>query len=309
MKIAGALTELVGNTPLLKLSRFGRRYGAKAEMVAKLEYFNPLGSAKDRAALFMIEEGMKNGTINEDTVLIEPTSGNTGIGLAFVAVQKGLRLVLTMPETMSVERRKIVAALGAEIVLTPGSEGMAGAIKRAEELKEAYGNAVIMQQFENPANPKAHYETTAEEIWRDTEGKIDILVASVGTGGTLSGTGRKLRERNPDIQLVAVEPAGSPVLSGGKPGAHKIQGIGAGFIPPNFESELVNEIITVKDEEAYHAVREAAKTEGLLLGISSGAALTAAAEVAARPENEGKRVVVICTDGGERYLSGDLFEG
>lgn len=309
MKIAGALTELVGNTPLLKLSRFGRRYGAKAEMVAKLEYFNPLGSAKDRAALFMIEEGMKNGTINEDTVLIEPTSGNTGIGLAFVAVQKGLRLVLTMPETMSVERRKIVAALGAEIVLTPGSEGMAGAIKRAEELKEAYGNAVIMQQFGNPANPKAHYETTAEEIWRDTEGKIDILVASVGTGGTLSGTGRKLRERNPDIQLVAVEPAGSPVLSGGKPGAHKIQGIGAGFIPPNFESELVNEIITVKDEEAYHAVREAAKTEGLLLGISSGAALTAAAEVAARPENEGKRVVVICTDGGERYLSGDLFEG
>lgn len=308
MKIAKALTELVGNTPLLELSRYGKKHGAKAEILAKLEYFNPLGSAKDRAALFMVEEGMKNGTIKQDTVLIEPTSGNTGIGLAFVAVLKGLKLVLTMPETMSIERRKIVAALGAEVVLTPGTDGMAGAIRKAEELKLEYGNAVIVQQFENPANPKAHYETTAEEIWRDTDGKVDILVASVGTGGTLTGTGAKLKEKNPGIKIVAVEPAGSPVLSGGKPGPHKLQGIGAGFIPKNLNRNLIDEVIAVKDEEAYQAARETAKTEGLLLGISSGAAIHAAACLAARMENEGKRIVVICTDGGERYLSGDLFE-
>lgn len=308
MKIAKALTELVGNTPLLELSRYGKKHGAKAEIVAKLEYFNPLGSAKDRAALFMIEEGIRNGTINQATVLIEPTSGNTGIGLAFVAVLKGLRLVLTMPETMSAERRKIVAALGAEVVLTPGSEGMAGAIRKAEKLKEEYTNAVIVQQFENPANPKAHYETTAEEIWRDTEGKVDILVASVGTGGTLTGTGAKLKEKNPEIQIVAVEPAGSPVLSGGKPGVHKLQGIGAGFVPKNLNRDLIDEIIAVRDEEAYQVAREVAKTEGLLLGISSGAVIHAAACLAVRPENKGKRIVVICTDGGERYLSGDLFE-
>lgn len=308
MKIAKALTDLVGNTPLLELSRYGKKYGAKAEILAKLEYFNPLGSAKDRAALFMVEEGIRNGAINQATVLIEPTSGNTGIGLAFVAVLKGLKLVLTMPETMSIERRKIVAALGAEVVLTPGIEGMAGAIRKAEELKKEYENAVIVQQFENPANPRAHYETTAEEIWRDTDGRVDILVASVGTGGTLTGTGAKLKEKNPGIKIVAVEPAGSPVLLGGKPGPHKLQGIGAGFIPKNLNRNLIDEVIAVKDEEAYQAAREAAKTEGLLLGISSGAAIHAAVCLAVRPENKEKRIVVICTDGGERYLSGDLFE-
>ncbi len=307
MKIAKSLTELIGNTPLLELERYGNRRGAKGVITAKLEYFNPLGSAKDRAAFYMVEEGIKNGSIQKDTALIEPTSGNTGIGLAFVAAVKGLSLVLTMPETMSIERRKIVAALGAKVVLTPGKEGMTGAIKRAEELKEEYGNAVILQQFENTANPEAHRRTTAEEIWRDTEGKVDILVSAVGTGGTLTGTGEILKERNPEIKIVAVEPAGSPVLSGGEPGAHKIQGIGAGFIPKILNRDIIDEVITVENEEAYQAAREAAETEGLLVGISSGAALHGAAVLAARPENEGKRIVVVCTDGGERYLSGDLF--
>lgn len=307
MRIAKDLTELIGNTPLLKLERYGKKHLAKAEIVAKLEYFNPMGSAKDRVALFMIEEGMKNGTINQDTVLIEPTSGNTGIGLAFVAVLKGLKLVLTMPETMSIERRKIVAALGAEVVLTPGAEGMQGAIKKAEELKETYGNAIILQQFENPANPEAHRQTTAEEIWKDTDGNVDILVVSVGTGGTITGTGEILKKKNPKLKIVAVEPANSPILSGGKPGTHKIQGIGAGFIPEILNCDLFDEIITVKDEDAYEAAREVAKTEGLMLGVSSGATLYAAAMIAARLENEGKRIVAICTDHGERYLSGDLY--
>ena len=307
MRIAKDLTELIGNTPLLKLERYGKKHFAKAEIIAKLEYFNPMGSAKDRVALFMIEEGMKKGSINQDTVLIEPTSGNTGIGLAFVAVLKGLKLVLTMPETMSIERRKIVAALGAEVVLTPGAEGMQGAIKKAEELKEKYGNAIILQQFENPANPEAHRQTTAEEIWKDTDGNVDILVASVGTGGTITGTGEILKKKNPKIKIVAVEPANSPILSGGKAGAHKIQGIGAGFIPEILNCDLFDEIITVKDEDAYETAREVAKTEGLMLGVSSGATLYAAAMIAARLENEGKRIVAICTDHGERYLSGDLY--
>ena len=306
-KIAKQLTELVGNTPMLELTNYEKELGLQANLIAKLEYFNPLGSVKDRVAAAMIEQGIKDGQINSQTVIIEPTSGNTGIGLAFVAAAKGLHLILTMPDTMSVERRKIVTALGAEIVLTPGREGMKGAIAAAQKLKEEYGNAFIPQQFENEANPEIHRVTTAEEIWRDTDGKVDIFVSSVGTGGTITGTGQGLKDKNPDIQVVAVEPAGSAVLSGGKPGPHKIQGIGAGFIPKVLRMELLDEIIPVENEAAFELARKVAKSDGLLVGISSGAALYAATELAKRPENAGKNIVVLLPDTGERYLSTPLF--
>lgn len=306
-KIAKQLTELIGNTPMLELTNFEKQNNLSAKIVAKLEYFNPLGSVKDRVAAAMIEQGIRDGRINDKTVIIEPTSGNTGIGLAFVAAAKGLRLILTMPDTMSVERRKIVTALGAEIVLTPGRAGMKGAIERAAQLKEEYGNAFIPQQFENEANPEIHRVTTAEEIWRDTDGKVDIFVASVGTGGTITGTGLGLKEKNPDVKVVAVEPAGSAVLSGGKPGPHKIQGIGAGFVPGVLEMKVLDEIIKVENDDAFETARKIARTDGVLVGISSGAALYAATELAKRPENEGKNIVVLLPDTGERYLSTSLF--
>ena len=292
-KIAKQLTDLIGGTPLLELSNY--------------EYFNPLGSVKDRVANAMIEQGIKDGKINQNTVIIEPTSGNTGIGLAFVTASKGLHLILTMPDTMSMERRKIVKALGAEIVLTPGRAGMRGAIEKAAQLKEEYGNAFIPQQFENEANPAIHKVTTAQEIWQDTDGNVDIFVSSVGTGGTLTGTGAGLREKNPNVKIIAVEPATSAVLSGEQPGPHKIQGIGAGFIPKVMDMSLVDEIIKVGNEEAFETAREVAKSDGLLVGISSGAALWAATELAKRPENAGKRIVVLLPDTGERYLSTSLF--
>lgn len=306
-KIAKQLTELIGGTPLLELSNYEKKKELRAQVVAKLEYFNPLGSVKDRVANAMIEQGIKDGKINQDTVIIEPTSGNTGIGLAFVTASKGLHLILTMPDTMSMERRKIVKALGAEIVLTPGRAGMRGAIEKAAQLKEEYGNAFIPQQFENEANPAIHKVTTAQEIWQDTDGKVDIFVSSVGTGGTLTGTGEGLREKNPDVKIIAVEPATSAVLSGEQPGPHKIQGIGAGFIPKVMDMSLVDEIIKVGNEEAFETAREVAKSDGLLVGISSGAALWAATELAKRPENAGKRIVVLLPDTGERYLSTSLF--
>ena len=307
-KIATQLTQLIGNTPLLELTNFEKNNELQAKLIAKLEYFNPLGSVKDRVAAKMIEQGIKEGKINDKTVIIEPTSGNTGIGLAFVAAAKGLHLILTMPDTMSLERRKIVTALGAEIVLTPGNLGMKGAIERAEQLKDEYGNAYIPQQFENEANPAIHRETTAVEIWNDTDGNVDIFVASVGTGGTLTGTAQGLKERNPEIKIVAVEPAGSPVLSGGVPGRHRIQGIGAGFVPKVMKMELVDEVIAVEDETAFDYARAVAKSDGLLVGISSGAAIYAATELAKRPENKGKNIVVLLPDTGERYLSTQLFE-
>ena len=306
-KIAKQLTELIGGTPLLELSNYEKKNSLGAQIVAKLEYFNPLGSVKDRVANAMIEQGIKDGKINQDTVIIEPTSGNTGIGLAFVTASKGLHLILTMPDTMSMERRKIVKALGAEIVLTPGRAGMRGAIEKAAQLKEEYGNAFIPQQFENEANPEIHKATTAQEIWKDTDGNVDIFVSSVGTGGTLTGTGAGLREKNPNVKIIAVEPATSAVLSGEKPGPHKIQGIGAGFIPQVMDMSLVDEIIKVGNEEAFETAREVAKSDGLLVGISSGAALWAATELAKRPENAGKRIVVLLPDTGERYLSTSLF--
>ena len=307
MKIAKQLTELIGNTPLLELTNYEKEQDLKAKIVVKLEYFNPLGSVKDRVANAMIEQGIKDGKINQDTVIIEPTSGNTGIGLAFVTASKGLHLILTMPDTMSMERRKIVKALGAEIVLTPGRAGMRGAIEKAAQLKEEYGNAFIPQQFENEANPAIHKATTAQEIWKDTDGNVDIFVSSVGTGGTLTGTGEGLREKNPNVKIIAVEPATSAVLSGEKPGPHKIQGIGAGFIPKVMDMSLVDEVIKVGNEEAFETAREVAKSDGLLVGISSGAALWAATELAKRTENVGKRIVVLLPDTGERYLSTSLF--
>lgn len=306
--IAKKLTELIGHTPLLELSNYEKKNDLGANIIAKLEYFNPLGSVKDRVANAMIEQGIKEGKINQDTVLIEPTSGNTGIGLAFVAASKGLRLVLTMPDTMSIERRRIVSALGAEVVLTPGAEGMKGAIAKAQALVEEYGNAVILQQFENKANPAIHRATTAEEIWADTDGKVDIFVAGVGTGGTVTGTGEVLKAKNPEVKIVAVEPAGSPVLSGGNPGPHKIQGIGAGFVPGVMNLDIVDEILQIENEDAFAASRAVAKSEGLLVGISSGAALHAATVLAKRPENNGKNIVVLLPDTGERYLSTALFE-
>lgn len=306
-KIAKKLTDLIGNTPLLELGTYRDENKLEANLIAKLEYFNPLGSVKDRVANAMIETAIKEGKINKDTVIIEPTSGNTGIGLAFVTATKGLRLILTMPETMSIERR-IVSALGAEVVLTPGVEGMKGAIAKAEALKEEYGNAFIPQQFENEANPKIHFETTGPEIWRDTDGKVDIFVAGVGTGGTVTGIGKYIKSQNPNAKIVAVEPATSAVLSGHKPGPHKIQGIGAGFVPKVLDLDIVDEIIPVENEDAFNASRAVAKAEGLLVGISSGASIYAATELSKRPENKGKNIVVLLPDTGERYLSTTLFE-
>ena len=307
-KIAKKLTDLIGNTPLLELGTYRDENKLEANLIAKLEYFNPLGSVKDRVANAMIETAIKEGKINKDTVIIEPTSGNTGIGLAFVTATKGLRLILTMPETMSIERRRIVSALGAEVVLTPGVEGMKGAIEKAEALKKEYGNAFIPQQFENEANPKIHFETTGPEIWRDTDGKVDIFVAGVGTGGTVTGIGKYIKSQNPNAKIVAVEPATSAVLSGHKPGPHKIQGIGAGFVPKVLDLDIVDEIIPVENEDAFNASRAVAKAEGLLVGISSGASIYAATELAKRPENKGKNIVVLLSDTGERYLSTTLFE-
>lgn len=306
MNIKKNLTELIGNTPLLAITRLGEELQG-AEVIAKLEYFNPGGSVKDRAAFFLIEDAEKKGLLKPGAMIIEPTSGNTGVGLAWVASVKGYKLVLTMPETMSLERRSLLKALGAQLVLTPGSEGMSGAIRKAEEIREATPGAIILQQFDNPANPLAHERTTAEEIWRDTGGKVDIFVASVGTGGTLTGTARGLKRHNPSIRAIAVEPASSPVLSGGKAGPHKIQGIGAGFVPKNYDASLVDGIMQVTDEDALRTSRELARREGVLVGISSGAALYAALQLAKLPENRGKRIVVLLPDTGERYLSTELF--
>lgn len=306
-KIAKKLTDLIGNTPLLELSNFNNKKAVRATIIAKLEYFNPGGSVKDRIALAMIEDAEKQGILKPGSLIIEPTSGNTGVGLALVAAAKGYQLTLTMPETMSIERRNLLKALGANIVLTPGAAGMQGAIDKAEALRNENPGSVILQQFENPANPATHKRTTAEEIWRDTDGQIDIFVAGVGTGGTISGTGARLKELNPDIRIVAVEPAGSPVLSGGKPGPHKLQGIGAGFIPKTYDAKVVDQVIPVENDNAIRTSRELAQTEGLLVGISAGAATYAATQLAAQPENKGKRIVVLLPDTGERYLSTELY--
>jgi cysteine synthase A len=301
------ITKTVGNTPLVRLNHITA--GAKAQIAAKLEARNPVGSVKDRIGVAMIDDAEKKGLINKDTVIIEPTSGNTGIALAFVCAARGYRLTLTMPETMSMERRQLLAIFGAELVLTPGVEGMTGAIKKAEELVAKNPNYFMPQQFKNPANPKIHRKTTAEEIWRDTDGKVDILVAGVGTGGTITGVADVIKKRKPGFKAIAVEPANSPVLSGGKPSPHKIQGIGAGFVPDVLRLDLVDEIIKVKDEDAGEMTRRLAREEGILAGISSGAATWAALEVAKRPENAGKLIVVIIPDTGERYLSTWLFKG
>lgn len=306
-KIAKRLTDLVGNTPLLELSNYNASKGLKAKVIVKLEYFNPAGSVKDRIALAMIEDAEAKGTLNPGATIVEPTSGNTGVGLAFVAAAKGYKLVLTMPDTMSVERRNLLKALGAELVLTPGADGMKGAIAKAEALKAVTPGAVILQQFENPANPAVHLRTTGQEIWRDTDGKVDLFVAGVGTGGTISGVGQALKEHNPRVKIVAVEPTDSPVLSGGKPGPHKIQGIGAGFVPNTYHAAVVDEILQVKNDDAIRTSRELAATEGLLVGISSGAAVYAATELAKRPENAGKTIVALLPDTGERYLSTILY--
>lgn len=307
-KIANSVLELIGSTPLVRLSNLEKLSGGKAEVVAKVESFNPGGSVKDRIAIAMIEAAEKDGRLKPGGVIIEPTSGNTGVGLALASAVKGYQLILTMPETMSIERRRIVQAYGAKVELTPGKDGMKGAIAKAQQLLAEIPGAIILQQFENPANPQAHRLRTAEEIWKDTEGKVDIFVAGVGTGGTLSGTGSRLKELNPNVEIFAVEPASSPVLSGGQSGPHKIQGIGAGFVPANFYREVVSEIIRVKDEDAVAISRLLASKEGLLSGISSGAAAYAALQVASRPENAGKRIVVLLPDTGERYLSTILYD-
>lgn len=308
MKIAHSLPELIGNTPLLAMERFAKDQGVSAEILGKLEYFNPLGSAKDRIGLAMIEAAEQSGALQPGGVIIEPTSGNTGIGLAYVGAAKGYRVILTMPETMSIERRKLLAALGAELVLTEGRKGMNGAIAKAEELQKEIPGSIIPQQFENPANPAIHEKTTGPEILRDTGGRVDILVAGVGTGGTITGVGHVLKKANPDVKVVAVEPAKSPVLSGGNPGPHGLMGIGAGFVPKALDVSVLDEILTITEEEAYAAARSAAKAEGLLVGISGGAALAAAVKLAKRPENQGKRIVVMLPDSGERYLSTTLFD-
>ncbi len=301
------ITETIGHTPLVQLHKITN--GAGATVLAKLESFNPLSSVKDRIGLAMIEDAEERGVLHQDSVIIEPTSGNTGIALAFVAAAKGYRLILTMPETMSIERRQLLQILGAELVLTPGPEGMKGAVKRAEELAAGMPNAVVLQQFVNPANPEIHRKTTAEEIWNDTDGKVDILVAGVGTGGTITGVAEVIKKRKKSFRAIAVEPEGSPVLSGGQPGSHKIQGIGAGFVPQVLNTRAIDEVIRVRDEDAGHTARKLAKLEGILVGISSGAACWAALEVAKRPENKGKLIVVILPDTGERYLSTWLFKG
>ena len=306
-KIAKQLTDLVGNTPLMELSNYNKSKGLKARLIVKLESFNPAGSVKDRVALAMIEDAETSGLLKPGATIIEPTSGNTGIGLAFVAASKGYKLILTMPDTMSVERRNLLKALGAELVLTPGANGMKGAIARAEELKAATPGAVILQQFDNPANPAMHERTTGQEIWRDTEGHVDIFVDGVGTGGTVSGVGAALKKHNPAVKVVAVEPTDSPVLSGGAPGAHKIQGIGAGFVPKNYNPAVVDEILQVTNDDAIRTGRELAQKEGLLVGISSGAAVSAATRLALLPENEGKTIVALLPDTGERYLSTLLY--
>lgn len=306
-KIAKKLTDLVGNTPLLELGAFSKQHSLNAQLIGKLEYFNPLGSVKDRIALAMIDNAESKGVLKTGSVIIEPTSGNTGVGLAFVAATKGYRLILTMPETMSIERRNLLKALGAELVLTPGAEGMKGAIGKATELQSEIAGGVILQQFENPANPAIHVKTTAEEIWKDTDGKVDIFVAGVGTGGTVSGVGKRLKELNPNVQIVAVEPADSPVLAGGKPGPHKIQGIGAGFIPQTYDAKSVDKVVSVSNDDAIRTSRQLAQTEGLLVGISSGAAVYAASQLAQLPENKAKNIVIILPDTGERYLSTVLY--
>ena len=306
-RIARQLTDLVGNTPLLEFSNFNASKGLKAQVIGKLEYFNPAGSVKDRIALAMIEDAEAKGLLKPGATIIEPTSGNTGVGLAFVSASKGYKLILTMPDTMSAERRNLLKALGARLVLTPGAEGMKGAIAKAEELRDATPGSIILQQFENPANPAVHIRTTAEEIWRDTDGKVDLFVAGVGTGGTVSGVGAGLKAHNPNVQIVAVEPSDSPVLSGGKRGPHKIQGIGAGFIPKTYNGEVVDKILQVTNDDAIRTSRELAGKEGLLVGISSGAAVYAAVELAKLPENEGKTIVALLPDTGERYLSTVLY--
>ena len=302
-----SVTELIGRTPLLAAKSFAKAHELSANIVVKLEYFNPAGSVKDRIAIAMIEQAEREGKIAPGATLIEPTSGNTGIGIASVAAARGYRAILTMPETMSVERRNLLKAYGAEIVLTEGAQGMKGAIARAEELQKEIPNSFIPSQFENPANPAVHERTTGPEIWEDTDGKVDVFVAGVGTGGTVSGVGRYLKSKNPSIHVVAVEPTDSPVLSGGKPGPHKIQGIGAGFIPTTLDTKVYDEVIQVKNEDAFAYGREFARREGALVGISSGAALAAAADIARRPEFAGKTIVVLLPDGGDRYLSTDLF--
>lgn len=306
-KIASKVTELIGKTPLVELNKFSQSKGVETPIIAKVEFFNPGGSVKDRIALAMIEDAEQKGLLKPGATIIEPTSGNTGVGLALVSAVKGYHLILTMPDTMSVERRNLVKAYGADIRLTPGSEGMAGAIRKAEELRDSISGSIILQQFENASNPAKHYATTGPEIWEDTDGEVDIFVAGVGSGGTVSGVAKYLKEKNPNVKVYAVEPVDSPVLNGGKAGPHKIQGIGAGFIPKNYLGEYVDEVIDVDNEDALSTGRELARTEGLLVGISSGAAAFAAAQVALRPENKGNKIVVLLPDTGERYLSTVLF--
>ena len=306
MNVYKNVSELIGKTPLLELTNIENEFGLKSKLYAKLEYFNPAGSVKDRVALKMIEDAEEQGLLKKDCVIIEPTSGNTGIGLASVAASKGYKLIITMPETMSIERRKLIAAYGAEIVLTDGSQGMNGAIKKAEELSKEIPNSIVAGQFVNPSNPKAHYETTGPEIWDDTEGTVDIFIAGVGTGGTITGTGEFLKSKNPDVKIIGIEPSDSPVLSGGNAGAHPLQGIGAGFIPEILNTDIIDEVLTVSGDEAYSASRLLAKTEGVLVGISSGAALHIAIQKAKK--EEGKTIVVLLPDLGDRYLSTQLFE-
>ncbi len=307
MKIYDSFESLIGNTPLIKLSNFMKKNNLKATILAKLEYFNPAGSAKDRIALFMIQDAERSGRLKKGGTIIEPTSGNTGIGLAALSAAKGYKMIVTMPETMSVERRLLMKAYGAKLVLTDGKKGMSGAIEKAKELNETIPGSIIAGQFENPANPEAHYRTTGPEIWKDTDGEIDIFAAGVGTGGTITGVGKFLKEKNPKIHIAAIEPASSPVLSKGIGGSHKIQGIGAGFVPTVLDVKIIDEIIPVSDSDAYNYAREAAKTEGIFIGISSGAALAAATYLATKKENEGKNIAVLLPDSGERYLSAESF--